>query len=184
LDRQTALHLVEEKVPQENLRAHMLATEAIMCALAERLGAERERWGLAGLLHDLDVAETADQMEVHGRRTVEWLRTAGLDDEEILAAIAGHNPANGSPIQGPMARALFAADPLTGLITAAALIRPEKKLAPVQLKSLRKRFKEPSFARGARREDILTCRELGLELEEFMAIGLEAMKGVADELGL
>ena len=83
-----------------------------------------------------------------------------------------------------MDRALFACDPLTGLITAAALIRPEKQLALVSLKSLRKRFKEPSFAKGARREDILTCVELGLEQEEFMAIGLEAMQEVSDELGL
>lgn len=184
LEREEALRLVEEKVPQENLRAHMLATEAIMAALADRLDADRERWALAGLLHDLDVAETADLMDVHGHRTIEWLREAGLDDEEILGAIESHNPANGSSIQGPMARALFAADPLTGLITAAALIRPEKKLELVQLKSLKKRFKEPAFARGARREDILTCGDLGLELEEFMAIGLEAMKGVADDLGL
>jgi uncharacterized protein len=184
VNREEARRLIEQKVPQETLRAHMLATEAIMAALAARLGGDRERWALAGLLHDLDVAETADQMEVHGHRTVEWLREAGLDDEEVLAAIEAHNPANGSAIEGRMARALFAADPLTGLITAAALIRPEKKLELVQLKSLKKRFKEPAFARGARREDILTCEELGLELEEFLAIGLEAMKGVADDLGL
>ena len=83
-----------------------------------------------------------------------------------------------------MDRALFACDPLTGLITAAALIRPEKRLEPVALKSLQKRFKEPSFAKGARREDMLTCTELGLELDEFLAIGLDAMKEIADELGL
>jgi putative nucleotidyltransferase with HDIG domain len=184
VDRESALALLGEKVPQENLRSHMLATEAIMAALAVRLGADRERWALTGLLHDLDVAETADQMEVHGRRTVEWLRENGLRDEEILEAIASHNPANGSAIGSKMARALFAADPLTGLITAAALIRPEKKLAPVELKSLKKRFKEPAFAKGARREDILTCEELGLELEEFMDIGLQAMKEVAEDIGL
>jgi putative nucleotidyltransferase with HDIG domain len=178
------LILLGQKVPQENLRAHMLATEAIMRALAARLGQDEERWALAGLLHDLDVAETADQMEVHGRRTVEWLREAGLEDREILEAIESHNPANGSTIKSPMARALFAADPLTGLVTAAALIRPEKKLEMVQLKSLKKRFKEPAFAKGARREDILTCQELGIELEEFMSIGLDAMKRVAPELGL
>ena len=118
-------------------------------------------------------------MEIHGTRTVEWLREAGLDDEQVLHAILAHNPANGSTIDSPMDRALFSCDPLTGLITAAALIRPEKKLALVELKSLKKRFKEPSFAKGARREDILTCAELGLELDEFLAIGLDAMKEVA-----
>jgi uncharacterized protein len=83
-----------------------------------------------------------------------------------------------------MDRALFACDPLTGLITAAALIRPERKLELVTVKSLKKRFKEPAFARGARREDMLTCAELGLELEEFLLIGLEAMQGIDDDLGL
>jgi putative nucleotidyltransferase with HDIG domain len=184
MDRDTALSLVQEKVQAPNLVNHMLATEAIMVALADRLQEDRDRWGLAGLLHDLDVEETADAMTVHATRTVEWLRGAGLDDDEVLDAILAHNPANGSEIKTPMARALFAADPLTGLITAAALIRPEKKLEPVQLKSLKKRFKEPSFAKGARREDIATCEELGIPLEEFLGLGLDAMKGVADELGL
>lgn len=184
MEREAALQLLREKVPQENLVAHMLATEAIMAALADRLQADLERWALAGLLHDLDVAETADQMDVHGKRTVLWLREAGLQDEEILQAIEAHNPANGSSIETTMARALFAADPLTGLITAAALIRPQKKLELVELKSLKKRFKEPAFARGARREDILTCEELGVPLNEFMGIGLEAMKGVAEQIGL
>ena len=184
MDRQAALRLVHARVGSENLINHMRAAEAIMAALAERLGGDRERWALAGLLHDLDVVETADLMDVHGLRTVEWLRAEGLDDEEVLDAIRAHNPANGSSSQATMARALFAADPLTGLITAAALIRPEKKLEPVQLKSLKKRFKEPAFAKGARREDILTCEELGIPLEEFLAIGLDAMKKVSADLGL
>jgi len=184
VDREQALQLVRERVKNENLVNHMLATEAIMGALARRLGGDEERWRLAGLLHDLDVEETAESMEVHGNTTVQWLREAGLDDEEILQAIRAHNSANGSSIGCSMDRALFACDCLSGLVTAAALIRPEKKLAPVELKSLKKRFKEPSFAKGARREDIMTCSELDLELEEFLAIGLDAMKEVADELGL
>lgn len=184
MNRQQALGLAREKVKNENLVNHMIAAEAIMGALAKRLGGDEERWRLAGLLHDLDVEETAETMEVHGTLTVRWLREAGLDDEEVLQAILAHNPANGSTVASQMDRALFACDCLTGLITAAALIRPEKRLAPVELKSLKKRFKEPSFAKGARREDILTCSELGLELDEFLAIGLEAMKEVADDLGL
>lgn len=184
MDREIALSLVKERVVNENLVNHMLATEAIMAALADRFGEDRGRWALAGLVHDLDVAETAETMEAHGVRTVEWLRSAGLADPEILQAIRAHNPANGSTIESRLDRALFSADPLTGLITAAALIRPEKKLALVELKSLKKRFKEPSFARGARREDIATCEELGIPLDEFLALGLEAMKGVASEIGL
>lgn len=184
MNRGQALQLVRNKVENENLVCHMRAAEAIMGALAKRLGGDEERWRLAGLLHDLDVEETADNMHAHGVLTVQWLREAGLDDEEVLHAILAHNAANGSSVESQMDRALFACDCITGLVTAAALIRPEKRLAPVELKSLKKRFKEPSFAKGARREDIMTCSELGLELEEFLAIGLQAMKEVADELGL
>ena len=137
-----------ERVENPNMVSHMVATEAIMGALARRLGDEETRWRLAGLLHDLDAEQTAETMEVHATRTVQWLRDAGLDDEQVLHAILAHNPANGSTIDWPMDRALFSCDPLTGLITAAALIRPEKKLALVELKSLKKRFKEPSFAKG------------------------------------
>jgi len=184
VNREEALRLVRDRVKNENLVKHMLAAEAIMGALAKRLGGDEDNWCLAGLLHDLDVEETADEMEIHGTRTVEWLRQAGLDDDEVMQAILAHNAANGSSVASEMDRALYACDCLTGLITAAALVRPEKKLELVSLKSLSKRFKEPAFAKGARREDIMTCSELGLELEEFLAIGLEAMQEVADELGL
>jgi putative nucleotidyltransferase with HDIG domain len=184
MERQQGLELVRAHAANENMVRHMLATEAIMRALAGRLSEDPDRWGLAGLVHDLDAAETEQAMEVHGHRTVAWLREAGLDDEAVLQAVLAHNPANGSTIAAPMDRALFAADPLTGLVTAAALIRPEKKLGLVTLKSLKKRFKEPAFARGARREDIATCAELGIPLEEFLGIGLEAMQGISDQLGL
>ena len=117
----------------------MLAVEAIMGALARRLGEDEESWRLAGLLHDLDAEVTADSMESHGILTVQWLREEGVDDETVLQAIAAHNPGNGSTVGSPMDRALYAGDPLTGLVTAAALIRPEKQLGLVQLKSLKKR---------------------------------------------
>jgi putative nucleotidyltransferase with HDIG domain len=184
MTREEALIVVRQHVKNPNMVSHMLATEAIMGALARRLAEDEQRWRMAGLLHDLDAEETADRMDVHATLTVTWLREAGFEDEQVLHAILAHNSANGSSIETPMDQALFACDPLTGLITAAALIRPEKRLEPVELRSLRKRFKEPSFAKGARREDMLTCAELGLELDEFLAIGLEAMKEVADELGL
>jgi putative nucleotidyltransferase with HDIG domain len=184
VNRDEALGIVRAHVENENLIKHMLAAEAIMGALARRLDEDEGPWRLAGLLHDLDAEATADSMEMHGVLTVQWLREEGLEDEAVLHAIAAHNSANGSTVESPMDRALFAGDPLTGLVTAAALIRPEKQLEPVQLKSLKKRFKEPSFAKGARREDMMTCTELGIELDEFLAIGLEAMKEISDELGL
>ncbi len=184
MTRDEALALVRERASNPNMVSHMLATEAVMGALARRLGHDEVQWRLAGLLHDLDAEQTADRMVIHGTLTVAWLREAGLEDEEVLHAILAHNPGNGSNIETSMDRALFACDPLTGLVTAAALIRPERKLDLVMLKSIKKRFREPSFAKGARREDMLTCSELGLELDEFLEIGLEAMKEVADELGL
>jgi putative nucleotidyltransferase with HDIG domain len=155
-----------------------------MGALAGRLGEDVERWRMAGLLHDLDVEETIDAMKRHGALTVEWLRETGFEDEEVLQAIAAHNPENGAVVRTGMDRALLACDPMTGLITAAALIRPEKELELVTLKSLKKRFKEPAFARGARREDMLTCEELELDLDEFLDLGLRAMQGIHEELGL
>lgn len=184
MTREEALALVRERVKNENLVRHMLATEAIMASLAERLGGDRERWALAGLLHDLDVEETAERMESHGLVTVAWLQAQGLYDEEVLQAIRAHNQANGSCCDSLLDRVLLAADPLSGLITAAALVRPEKKLEPVTLKSLRKRFKEPAFAKGANREQIARCQEFGLPLEEFLAVGLQAMQSIAPDLGL
>jgi len=126
MTRDEALAIVQERVTNPNMVSHMLATEAIMGALARRLGYDEAQWRLAGLLHDLDAGQTADTMEIHGTRTVAWLREAGLDDETVLHAIVAHNPANGSTIDTPMDQALFSCDPLTGLVTAAALIRPEK----------------------------------------------------------
>ena len=184
MERSEALTLVRTKVQNENLVRHMLATEAIMAALADRLEGDRDVWSMAGLLHDLDVEETAETMEIHGLRTVEWLQAMGFADEEVLQAIRAHNCANGTVGVSLLDRVIVAADPLSGLITAAALIRPEKKLELVTLKSLKKRFKEPAFAKGANREGIATCEDFGVPLEEFLGIGLTAMQGIASDLGL
>ncbi|NLT34539.1 MAG: HDIG domain-containing protein [Gaiellales bacterium] len=184
MTRDEALALVEEKVKSQNLVRHMLATEAIMAALAERLGGDRERWALAGLLHDVDVEETAEDMTAHGLRGAEWLAERGFADEEVLQAVRAHNEGNGSCCRSLLDRVLMAADPLSGLITAAALIRPEKELELVALKSLKKRFKEPAFAKGANREQIARCEEFGMSLEQFLGLGLSAMQGIAPQLGL
>jgi uncharacterized protein len=185
MDRDDALRLVLAKVENENLVRHMLATEAIMADLADRLGEDRGRWAMAGLLHDLDVTQTVETPEVHAVRAVEWLRAAGFDDEAVLQAILAHNAGNnGCTVSCAMDQALIAADRLSGLITAAALIRPEKKLELVKAKSLAKRYREPAFARGASREDIATCEAIGVPLDEFLALGLAAMQGVSEDLGL
>lgn len=174
--------LMEERVANEHLRRHMLATEAIMRGLALRLDEDPEAWGVAGLGHDLDAEETADDFARHGAIAAAALRELGAS-EEVVHAVAAHNPETGVMAETRFDVALVAADQLSGLITAAVLVRPDKDLAGVKLSSLRKRYREGAFARGVDRTSIARCAELGLELDEFMAIGLEAMQQTAEELG-
>ena len=183
MDREDALDSVRANVENENLVKHMLATEAIMRVLAKRLGEDEEEWGLTGLLHDIDVELTEDDMSTHSKLGADIVREMGAG-EEMAHAILCHNEAHGVPRETKLDKALFCADPLTGLIIAGALVRPDKKLAGLEAKSVRKRFKEKSFAAGANREQIALCSELGLELDEFIELGLEAMKGIAPSLGL
>lgn len=161
----------------------MLATEAVMRTLARRLDGDEEAWGLTGLLHDIDVELTEGDMSSHSKLGADLVREMG-GSEAMAQAILCHNEAHGVPPQTKLDKALFCADPLTGLITAAALVRPDKKLASVEANSVKKRFKEKSFAAGANREQIAACSELGLELDEFIELGLKAMQGIAKELGL
>jgi len=181
--RDDALDSIRANVENESLIDHMLATEAIMRALARRLGRDEEVWGLTGLLHDIDVELTEGDMHSHSRLGADLVQELGASDE-MAQAILCHNETHGIPCETLLDKALFCADPLTGLIAAAALVRPDKKLAGVKAKSVMKRFGEKRFAAGANREHIATCSELGLELDEFVALGLEAMQGIAGELGL
>lgn len=183
MNRKEALESIKENVANENLVKHMLAAEAIMRALARRLGGNEEEWGLAGLLHDIDVELTEGDMTAHSKLGADLARDLGAG-EAIANAILCHNERHGIAPETPMEKALFCADPLTGLITAAVLVRPEKKIAPLEASSVRKRFKEKSFAAGANREQIARCSDIGIELDKFIAIGLEAMKGIAPQLGL
>ena len=183
VNRDSVLLAIREKVKNENLIRHMLATEAIMRALARRFGEDEGEWGLAGLLHDIDVELVGGDMKEHSRLGSRLALELGAS-EAIGQAILTHNEAHGVSPSSNLDKALFCADPVTGLITAAALVRPEKKLQYVEARSVRKRFKEKSFAAGANREHIARCSELGLSLDEFIAIGLEAMKGIAPQLGL
>ena len=183
MNRAEALIAVRQNIKNENLVKHMLATEAIMRALARRFGENEEEWGLAGLLHDIDLGIVGDDMTTHSKRGAEMAKQLGASDA-ICHAILCHNEAHGEPFQTLMDKALFCVDPLTGLITAGALVRPDKKLAGLEAKSIRKRFKEKSFAAGANREQIGKCSQIGLELDDFIVLGLEAMKSVSDSLGL
>jgi len=182
MERTEALALVEERIPQRNLVNHCVAVECIMEALARRFAlpaSDIERWSLAGLLHDLDYAETGEEPARHGLVTAEVL--AGAVDDEVIHAILAH--AAKAPLESLMDLALYAADPTTGFIVAAALVRPDKDLRAVEVRSLLKRWKEKAFARGANREQMDTCTKIGLTREEFLALSLAAMQSHAAELG-
>jgi predicted hydrolase (HD superfamily) len=189
LEREEALRLVKEKVAETNLVKHMLATEAVMRSLARHLGPKapqgemvgEDSWALAGLIHDLDYSETVGDPARHGFVTVAMLEGKGIA-QPILDAILSH--AGHRERASLMDKALWAADPVTGLVTAAALVRPDKKLAPVEVENLARRFKEKGFARGADRGQIRSCEEMGIPLTEFLCIALTAMKAIAPELGL
>lgn len=187
MDRDQALKIVEENVTNKNIVKHMLATEAVMKALAQNFDPDKvDEWGLAGLLHDGDYREDVP-VNLQGIKIGKWIEEKGFSlSDEVKHAMAAHNASNtGVQPQSKMAWSLFACDSLTGLITACALILPEKKLADVTVERVLKRFKEPKFAAGTRREDIKTCEDhLGISLEEFVKIALQAMQGIASELGL
>lgn len=183
MERKYAILAVESNVEDASTIKHMLATEAVMRALAKRLGEDEDEWGLAGLLHDIDVELTEDDPKSHSTLGADMARDLGAGDA-VAKAILCHNEMHGIPCGTPMEKALYCCDPLTGLITASAMVRPDKKIAGLDIESLKRRYKENRFAAGAHREQIALCSEIGLELDEFLKIGLKAMQKVADKLGL
>jgi putative nucleotidyltransferase with HDIG domain len=181
LTRDEAFSLVEKHLRKKNLVKHVLAVEAIMRSLAVKFGSDPEIWGMAGLLHDLDYEETFEDPERHGLVTMDLI--AGLDlPEEIGHAILAH--CDKTDRNSPMDKAIYATDPVTGLIVASALMHPSKSLAGLDADFVGKRFKEKRFAAGANRDAIASCSELGLDLHEFIEISLDAMRNISDQLGL
>lgn len=183
MTREEALNSIKANVDNENLIKHMLATEAIMRALARRLGEDEEEWGLAGLLHDIDVELTEGNMHTHSKLGADLARELGAS-EAVVHAILSHNEAHGIPRETKLDEALFCVDPLTGLITTAALVRPDKKLASLEAKSVIKKFKQKGFAAGVNRQQITRCNETGIEFDQFIELGLMAMRAIAADLGL
>ncbi len=182
MDREAALKLVKQHLSNRNLRRHCYAVEAVMRALAERLDEDGETWGLAGLLHDLDYEKTVDDPDHHTDFTIEWLKEHGGVSEEILQAIKAH--AGNITRERGMDKAIYCVDPATGFIVACALMHPDKKLASLDAGFVMRRFNEKRFAAGAGREQIATCSELGLELEDFLVLSCKAMASIGSELGL
>ncbi len=181
MDRERALALLKEHVKTKNLIKHCLAVEAIMRALARHFGEDEEKWGLAGLIHDLDYEYTKNDPEKHCRVTLELLENEDIP-QEIKDAILAH--CGKKERNTLMEKAIYAADPTSGFIVAAALIRPEKKLEVLDVDFLKRRFKEKAFAKGASREKMRSCEDFGMSLDEFLKISLEAMKSISKELGL
>jgi len=184
MNREEALKLLDNKIKNKNLIKHSLAVEAVMRALANHFGKDEEIWGLAGLLHDYDYEQTAENWTKHGIETEEELKDYGLP-QEIFEIIKAHNSdALKTERKTTAEKAIFAVDPLTGLITACALMNPEKKIKNLELSSVMKKYKNLKFAAGANREFIKTCADIGLTLEEFIAISLKAMQSISTDLGL
>ena len=184
IDRAAAISLLHEHLKQPNMIKHCLASEAVMRALARHLGEDETQWGLAGLLHDLDAEATGADMELHTHLTVKILDALGIDPA-IIDAIAMHNTeAHGKLRSTKFQHALAAGETITGLITATAMVYPDKKLVSVKPKSVRKRIKEKAFAAGANRDIIRECELIDIPLPDFCDLCLEAMQGISDDLGL
>src|SRR5712671_6040011 len=181
--RETAWCLLTEFTQSESLRKHALAVEACMRAYARKAGADEELWGTVGLLHDFDY-EKYPSAEDHPYKGSEILKARGYS-EEIRRAIMSHAQYSGVARLSSMEKTLFACDELAGFITACALVKPGKSLAEVEGKSVRKKMKDRAFVRSVNRDDIVNgAAELGVELEEHIALCIEAMKGIAGKLGL
>ena len=183
IDRDAAWGLLTEFTQSESLRKHALAVEACMRAYALKMGGDENIWGLVGLIHDFDY-EKYPSAQDHPFKGSEILKERGYS-EEIRRAILSHAEYSGVPRETPMEKVLFACDELAGFITAATLVKPRKSLAELDAKSVRKKMKDKAFARSVNREDIIKgAVELGVDLDEHITFCIEAMKGIAGELGL
>jgi len=183
MTRDIAIVELQKRIKTNNLFKHLLATEAIMRGLAEYLNQDVEKWGLCGLVHDIDYEETKDSPQTHSLLGSEILTNLGFSSD-IVYAVKVHNDYHNLPRLSMLDKALYCADPTTGLIVAGALILPSKKLSDVTVDFLLNRFNEKSFAKGAKREQIKACSEIGLELNEFLGISLTALQKISTELGL
>lgn len=182
MDRAAALGIVRKHTKKEITYRHLISVEGVMRALARHFDEDEERWGYAGLFHDLDYDETADDFERHTKLTLEWLRAEGYTDEDVLNAIVAHKePEYRTNL---MSRAIVHADAVAGLLVASALVRPEKA-AGMKVSSVKKKLKEKSFAPGVEREEIREVEDkIGIPMDEFIAISITGLQEVAPEIEL
>jgi putative nucleotidyltransferase with HDIG domain len=186
--RDEALALQHEYTQSDSLRKHMLAVEAAMRAYATKFGEDPDRWGLTGLMHDFDYERSPNKehsaTDGHPVLGVRVLRERGWP-EDILQAILGHATYSGVSRESRMAKALFAVDELTGLVTATALVRSSRSILEVDARSVKKKMKDKAFARGVNREDVRQgAEELGVDLDGHIQFVVDAMRGSAEALGL
>jgi putative nucleotidyltransferase with HDIG domain len=182
-NRESAWALLCQYTQSESLRKHMLAVEACMRAYARKFGEDENTWGITGLLHDFDYEKHPTPQE-HPFVGSKVLEQQGYS-EEMRRAILSHADYSGVKRESRMEKALYACDELSGFITASALVKPGKSLAEVEAKSVRKKMKDKAFARAVNRDDIINgAADLGVDLEAHIAFCIEAMKGIAGELGL
>lgn len=184
ISRDRALQLLHEHIKTPNIVKHLLATEVLMRALARKFGETEERWGITGLLHDLDWDYTKPTPEKHGLISYEMLKSEDID-EEMLNAIKIHNYVLGIEPKTLLEKALYCSEMMTGFIVAVTLVRPSKKLADVTVEAIVKKYGEKSFGAGAKREIINKCQEyIGMSVEELAGICLKAMQEISNALGL
>jgi putative nucleotidyltransferase with HDIG domain len=183
MNREEGWCLLTEFTQSESLRKHALAVEACVRAYARKFGEDEETWALVGLIHDFDY-EKYPSAEDHPFRGSDILAQRGVS-EEIRRAILSHADYSGVPRVSRLEKTLFACDELAGFITAVALIKPSKSLNEVDAKSVRKRMKDKAFARSVNRQDIINgAADLGVDLDEHITFCVEAMKTIAERLGL
>jgi len=182
--REKAIELLHKYVKNEKMIIHSLCSEAVMRALAKRLGKDEDARGMAGLLHDIDVEVTQADPYTHALKAAELLETLDMD-KEVLDAIRMHNEeATGQPRTTEFQHALAAGETITGLIYATTLVYPDRKIASIKYNSVIKRMKQPAFAASVKRENIMECEAIGISLDEFVQISVEAMREIHAEIGL
>lgn len=187
ISSEQAHEILKKYMKGENYIQHSLAVECIMKGLAKRLAPEEEEfWGVVGLLHDLDEehCDWANNPSTHGPGSVAILKQEGVEDPLLYDAICAHNPDSGVIAKNTLEYAILAADPTSGFVKAMAQILPDKKVANVKLKSLKKRYHEPRFAAGANRQYMAAIEKTGLTLDDLFQIALTEMQGISDDLGL
>ena len=183
MDRDTANMVIEDHVETDSLKRHLFAVETCMRAYARKTGEDEELWGIAGLVHDFDW-EVCPTPESHPAYGAEILRSRGFP-EEVVRAVLSHGNHTGIPRETLMEKALFACDELSGFVTAVALVRPNKSLSELAVRSVKKKMKDKTFAKSVSRDEMAQgAEELGVDLDEHIAFIIDALKPAASRLGL